>query len=253
MTMLLSSCMGCAGCKSYTDEIADEVTLPEIEPVTTTTTEATTTTTEAATTTEATTTTTEAATTAEATTTTAEATTTTTEAATTTTEATTTEATTTTTEATTTTTEATTTTTEATTTTVVTTTTAATTAAQVQNSYADEVIRLVNAERAKQGLPALTSDPTLTRLANVRAQEIAKKFSHTRPDGTSPFDMLEAEGLQYRNAAENIAMGQRSPEEVMNSWMNSSGHKNNILSNKNTLIGVGYIEGLNTWVQLFMG
>ena len=87
-----------------------------------------------------------------------------------------------------------------------------------------------------------------------RAQEIAQSFSHTRPDGSSCFTILEEFGVSYRAAGENIAMGQRTPEEVMDGWMNSSGHRANILNGTFTSIGVGYyVDGAGAahWVQIF--
>ena len=75
-------------------------------------------------------------------------------------------------------------------------------------------------------------------------------FSDTSPNYGSPFQMLKSHGISYRSAGENIAKGQ-SPQEVMNSWMNSSGHRANILSRIFNAIGVGYYNG--AWVQLFVG
>ena len=109
-----------------------------------------------------------------------------------------------------------------------------------QTSYAAQVVSLVNAERAKHGLSALTMDSSVTAAAQVRAGELYRSFSHTRPDGRSCFTALREAGASYSGAGENIAYGQRSPEAVMQAWMNSSGHRANILSNKYTKIGVGY-------------
>lgn len=121
-------------------------------------------------------------------------------------------------------------------------------------SYAAQVVRLVNEERAKEGLAPLTIDEGLTAAGNVRAQEIVTNFSHTRPDGTSFATAIQEQGVSYRRSGENIAWGQRSPEEVVNAWMNSSGHRANIMNANFTRIGVGHYQngsGTNYWVQLF--
>ncbi|MBS6396366.1 MAG: CAP domain-containing protein [Clostridiales bacterium] len=121
-------------------------------------------------------------------------------------------------------------------------------------TYAEQVVRLVNEERAKAGLSALTMDTKVTAAANVRAKEIKQSFSHTRPDGTGFSTALKEQGVSYRGSGENIAWGQRSPEEVMNGWMNSAGHRANILNSSFKNIGVGYYEdaqGTKHWVQLF--
>lgn len=116
------------------------------------------------------------------------------------------------------------------------------------------VASLVNAARQDAGLSELELDADLCAAAQARAQEIAQSFSHTRPDGSSCFTILEEFGVSYRAAGENIAMGQRTPEEVMDGWMNSSGHRANILNGTFTSIGVGYyVDGAGAahWVQIF--
>lgn len=120
-------------------------------------------------------------------------------------------------------------------------------------SYAEQVVRLVNVERAKAGLHALTIDESVTAAAYVRANEIVTSFSHTRPDGRKFSTVLTDNGIRYTGAGENIAWGQRSPEEVVSAWMNSEGHRANILNAKFTKIGVGHLtaSGRNYWVQLF--
>lgn len=120
-------------------------------------------------------------------------------------------------------------------------------------SYAEQVVKLVNEERAKVGLHALTIDTNVTAAANIRAKEIVTSFSHTRPDGRKFSTVLTDNGIRYTGAGENIAWGQRSPEEVVSAWMNSEGHRANILNAKYTKIGVGYLNasGRNYWVQLF--
>lgn len=121
-------------------------------------------------------------------------------------------------------------------------------------SYAAQVVQLVNAERAKQGLPALTIHTGAQAAAQVRAQEQAQSFSHTRPNGTSCFTALTEQGVTYRSAGENIAYGQKTPQEVVSAWMNSAGHRANILSETFTEIGVGYavVNGQSYWAQLFI-
>ena len=119
---------------------------------------------------------------------------------------------------------------------------------------AEAVASLVNAARQDAGLSELELDADLCAAAQARAREIAQSFSHTRPDGSSCFTILEEFGVSYRAAGENIAMGQRTPEEVMDGWMNSSGHRANILNGTFTSIGVGYyVDGAGAahWVQIF--
>lgn len=119
---------------------------------------------------------------------------------------------------------------------------------------AEAVASLVNAARQDASLSELELDADLCAAAQARAQEIAQSFSHTRPDGSSCFTILEEFGISYRAAGENIAMGQRTPEEVMDGWMNSSGHRANILNGTFTSIGVGYyVDGAGAahWVQIF--
>ncbi len=119
--------------------------------------------------------------------------------------------------------------------------------------YADEVLQLVNQERAKAGLSSLTSERSLTAAANVRAKESRQSFSHTRPNGTSFSTALKEHGVSYRTSGENIAYGQRSPEEVVNGWMNSPGHRANILNASFNKIGIGVYQQNGTiyWSQLF--
>ena len=122
-----------------------------------------------------------------------------------------------------------------------------------QGDFASQVVALVNAERAKQGLSALTIDTKVQQAALVRAKESAQSFSHTRPNGSSFSTALTEAGVSYRRAGENIAYGQSTPQQVMNAWMNSSGHRANILNANYTTIGVGYtvINGTAYWAQLF--
>jgi len=110
-------------------------------------------------------------------------------------------------------------------------------------SYEQRVVELVNEERAKAGLGALTVSDSLNAVAKLRASELEKKFSHTRPDGRSCFTAYSECGANYGWKAENIAAGYQTPEEAMAGWMNSSGHRANILSPNYTYIGVGYYGG----------
>lgn len=124
---------------------------------------------------------------------------------------------------------------------------------QEGQSYAQQVVDLVNAERAKAGLSSLTVQTDITAAANVRAREIKQQFAHTRPDGSSFSTALQQQGVSYRGSGENIAYGQSTPQQVMQGWMNSSGHRANILNANYKNIGVGYYEenGVKYWVQLF--
>lgn len=120
-------------------------------------------------------------------------------------------------------------------------------------TFAEQVVKLVNEERAKQGLSALTIKEDVTSAALVRAKEIQSSFSHTRPDGSQFSTALTQQNVSFRGAGENIAWGQKTPEEVMKAWMNSDGHRANILNKNFTSIGVGYENnnGVGYWVQLF--
>ena len=120
-------------------------------------------------------------------------------------------------------------------------------------AYANEVLQLVNQERARAGLSSLTSESAITAAANVRAQESRQSFSHTRPNGTSFSTALREHGVSYRTSGENIAYGQRTPQEVVNAWMNSPGHRANILNPSFNKIGIGVYQHNGTiyWAQLF--
>ena len=120
--------------------------------------------------------------------------------------------------------------------------------------YEKKVVELVNKERAKYNLSPLTYDWQLSRVARIKSQDMKDNgyFSHTSPTYGSPFNMMKSFGISYSYAAENIAKGQKTPEAVVNAWMNSSGHRANILSDKYTKIGVGYVAGGNYWTQMFI-
>mgnify|MGYP001432767868 CR=1 FL=1 len=123
------------------------------------------------------------------------------------------------------------------------------------NQFEQQVIELTNQERAKHGLAPLQADLELSRVAREKSRDLAVNnyFDHNSPTYGSPFDMMRAYGISYRTAGENIAKGQRSPQEVVNAWMNSPGHRANILNGNFTHIGVGYVEQGNHWTQMFIG
>ena len=122
-------------------------------------------------------------------------------------------------------------------------------------SYESEVIRLVNEVRRENGLKALTANWELSRVARYKSQDMLNKgyFSHTSPTYGTPFQMIKAFGLSFRTAGENIARGYSTPQAVVNGWMNSSGHRANILNTSYTQIGVGYVAQGNYWTQMFIG
>lgn len=130
-------------------------------------------------------------------------------------------------------------------------------AEETSSSMTEQVVELVNQERAAAGLSPLTSDSELNKVAQMRAEELVQKFDHTRPNGSSCFSALDEAGVSYFTCGENIAAGQRSASAVMDSWMNSPGHKANILSSSYSKIGVGFYKASSGykyfWVQMFTG
>ncbi|WP_446674095.1 stalk domain-containing protein [Paenibacillus sp. 598K] len=120
-----------------------------------------------------------------------------------------------------------------------------------ESAWAAQVVSLVNEARSQAGLSALSSDSALARVAFDKAKDMADNdyFDHDSPTHGSPFEMMDAYGISYGYAGENIAKGQRTPQEVVDAWMNSPGHRANILSDNFTTIGVGYYNG--HWVQMF--
>lgn len=121
----------------------------------------------------------------------------------------------------------------------------------------NEVIRLVNVERSKKGLQPLVQNWQLSRVARYKSQDMINKnyFSHTSPTYGSPFTMMQNFGVKFSAAGENIAMGQTSASAVMVSWMNSPGHRSNILSPTYNQIGVGLAidkSGKKYWTQQFI-
>lgn len=125
------------------------------------------------------------------------------------------------------------------------------------STQAEAILKLVNAERSKQGLSSLKLESDLTSIANTKAKDMAvnRYFDHRSPTYGSPFEMLQKFGVSYKSAGENIAAGQKTPQEVMTSWMNSSGHRANILNASYKELGVGFYAGGSYdtyWVQLFV-
>ncbi|WP_335872997.1 SafA/ExsA family spore coat assembly protein [Bacillus sp. 2205SS5-2] len=124
-------------------------------------------------------------------------------------------------------------------------------------SIESEVLRLTNVERAKYGLPALRDEWQLARVARYKSADMRDKgyFSHTSPTYGSPFTMMKNFNIQYSAAAENIAAGQSSAAQVVQDWMNSEGHRKNILNGSYTHLGVGYAKGGaygHYWTQMFI-
>jgi uncharacterized YkwD family protein/spore coat assembly protein SafA len=121
----------------------------------------------------------------------------------------------------------------------------------------NQVVTLVNKERSRRGLMLLSTNWQLARVARYKSQDMVNKnyFSHTSPTYGSPFRMMENFGIKFTAAGENIAMGQQTPQAVMNAWMNSPGHRSNILSSVYNQIGVGVAKksnGVLIWTQQFI-
>ena len=123
------------------------------------------------------------------------------------------------------------------------------------HAYERQVVDLVNVQRARSGLQPLTLDADLCRFARVKSQDMHdnRYFDHNSPTYGSPFDMMRSFGITYASAGENIAMGYSTPEAVVSAWMNSDGHRANILSTKFALLGVGYVADGGYWTQWFIG
>ena len=123
------------------------------------------------------------------------------------------------------------------------------------SAYESEVIRLVNVQRTQHGLNPLSANWELSRVARYKSQDMVdhRYFSHTSPTYGTPFQMIRSFGLSFRTAGENIAYGQRTPQAMVNAWMNSSGHRANILNAAYTQIGVGYVASGHYWTQMFIG
>lgn len=122
------------------------------------------------------------------------------------------------------------------------------------NAFEQEVVKLTNAERTKAGLAPLQTDTKLMAAAREKSQDMQSNnyFSHTSPTFGSPFDRMKALGISYKSAGENIAKGQRTPQEVVQAWMDSPGHRANILNADFTHIGVGFVKTGYHWTQQFI-
>lgn len=136
-----------------------------------------------------------------------------------------------------------------------TTTPAAPESVEGMSEYELEVVRLVNAERARYGLSALSADAELSRVARYKSRDMREKgyFSHESPTYGTPFQMMKSFGITYRAAGENIAYGYATPANVVAAWMNSEGHRANILNASYTRLGVGYVADGHYWTQMFVG
>ncbi|WP_246031838.1 CAP domain-containing protein [Salibacterium salarium] len=124
-----------------------------------------------------------------------------------------------------------------------------------QAGLEEEVVSLTNAEREKQGLSPLKQDSKLAEVAQTKSEDMSENeyFAHRSPNYGTPFDMLEDFGVEFTVAAENIASGQQTAEQVVEGWMNSEGHRKNIMNENLTHIGIGYEENGRYWTQMFIG
>lgn len=122
-------------------------------------------------------------------------------------------------------------------------------------SFESEVVRLVNEIRRQNGLSPLKENWELSRVARYKSQDMLDRgyFAHNSPTYGTPFQMIHSFGLSFRTAGENIAKGYSTPQAVVNGWMNSSGHRANILNASYTQIGVGYVAKGHYWTQMFIG
>lgn len=125
------------------------------------------------------------------------------------------------------------------------------------SSFEQQVVDLTNAERKKAGLAPLRLNAELSRVARLKSQDMRDRnyFSHTSPTYGSPFDMMERFGIKYTAAGENIAAGYITAKDVVNGWMNSPGHRRNILNPQFNQLGVGYASGGSYrayWTQHFI-
>ena len=124
------------------------------------------------------------------------------------------------------------------------------------SNYAKECFDLINKERVANGLDELEWDDTIAEACDIRAQELPEKFSHLRPDGELCFTAFDEVGIELSAKAENIAEGYSTPKAAVNAWMNSPGHKKNILHKSMTRAAIGFYYDANSdykyyWVQLF--
>lgn len=125
---------------------------------------------------------------------------------------------------------------------------------QSVSEFEKQVVDLTNAERTKAGLKPLEIHSPLMAVAHAKSADMAKNnyFSHTSPTYGSPFDQIKSAGISYRSAGENIAQGQRTPQQVVQAWMDSPGHRQNIMNANYTHIGVGFVEDGYYWTQQFI-
>lgn len=119
--------------------------------------------------------------------------------------------------------------------------------------YVLEVVELVNKERAKEGIAPVELDLALCDATDIRAKEAKKSFSHTRPNGKRCFTVLSEAGITYKIAGENLGGYITTPKRAVAAWMNSEGHRKNIMNPRFTHIGVGYVPDGNFWAQFFVG
>ncbi len=124
------------------------------------------------------------------------------------------------------------------------------------SSFAEECFELINKERAKKGLDELEWDDTVAEACQIRAEEITEKFSHVRPDSTICFTAFDEVGFSSNAEGENIAEGQTTPKAVVKAWMNSKGHRENILKSSYNRSAIGFVYDPDSdykyyWVQMF--
>ena len=124
-------------------------------------------------------------------------------------------------------------------------------------AFEAEVLKLMNDERAKEGLPAMSAaNKKLKEAADIRAAELLSSFSHTRPNGEKCFSAYRECGVSYKAAGENIANGYKTPSDVVKGWMNSAGHRKNIMSDTYSQVGISVDideSGKLFWTQNFIG
>ena len=125
---------------------------------------------------------------------------------------------------------------------------------QAYEAFESQVVELTNNERQKAGLAPLQIDNLLMDNAEEKSLDMKNNqyFSHTSPTLGSPFEQMENNGITYKKAGENIAKGQQTPEQVVQAWMDSPGHRENIMNPNYTHIGVGYVNGGHYWTQQFI-
>ena len=126
------------------------------------------------------------------------------------------------------------------------------------NSFEQKAIALTNQFRQSQGLPALTVNWQLSRIARFKAKDMRDKnyAGHLSPTYGSPYDMMRTFGISFLVAAENVAGGQATPEEAVFAWINNPHHRNNMLNSQVNQIGIGYVQGGSYghyWSQMFIG